>query len=108
MLQVLKSSTGPMGASEQPETTCHLRPLPPALFSSSRLAFERLGASILAPSGTILAPWEHPGGPWEQQDGLEAVRHMIFMDLGMVLSPYFEGFSGLYRFVIQDLEDWGS
>ena len=41
-----------------------LRPLPPAPFSSLRLPFAGLGASILAPRGTILAPRDHPGGPW--------------------------------------------
>ena len=41
-----------------------LRPLPPAPFGSSGLPFGGLGASILAPWGIILAPREHPGGPF--------------------------------------------
>ena len=51
------------------------RPLPPAPFSSSQLPFGRLGASILAPWGTVLAPRKHLGGPWKQQDGHEVVRN---------------------------------
>ena len=27
--------------------------------------------------GAILAPRDHPGGPWEQQDGHEVVRHRM-------------------------------
>ena len=64
------------------------------LFSSLRLPFGELGASILAPWETILAPREPLGGPWEQQDGLERVRHRSFIDLGMILRPYFESFLG--------------
>ena len=30
-----------------------------------------------APCGAILAPWGHPGGPWEQQDRLEMVVYKI-------------------------------
>ena len=30
--------------------------------------------------GTILAPRDHPGGPWEQQDGHEVVNNRIFAD----------------------------
>ena len=44
--------------------------------------------------GAILAPWEQLGGPWEQQDGLEGVWHRIFIDLGVILGPYFESFLG--------------
>ena len=39
-----------------------------------------LSASILAPWGTMLAPRDHPGGPWEQQGAHEMIRNMISMD----------------------------
>ena len=32
----------------------------------------------------IFAPRDHPGGPWEQQDGHEVARHMIFIDFGVI------------------------
>ena len=63
------------------------RPLPPEPFGSSRLPFGGLGAPILA-------PWEHLGGPFEQQDPLEAVWHVIFIDLEVILGPSFESFLG--------------
>ena len=31
-----------------------------------------------------LAPWDHPGGPWEQQDGHEVARHRILVDFGVI------------------------
>ena len=33
-----------------------------------------------APRRTILAPRDHPGGPWEQQAGLEVVVYRILLD----------------------------
>ena len=41
-----------------------------------------------APWAVILAPQEHLGGTWEQQDGLEVVNNRIFVDLGMILSGF--------------------
>ena len=32
----------------------------------------------------ILGPWDHPGGPWEQQDGHEVANNRILVDLGMI------------------------
>ena len=37
------------------------------------------------PWGAILAPRGRPGGPWEQQDGLEVVLYRILYDLGVIL-----------------------
>ena len=37
-----------------------------------------------APWEAILAPRDHPGGPWEQQDGHEVANDRIFVDLGMI------------------------
>ena len=55
-----------------------------------------LGAWCLhfGPWGIILAPQEHLGGPCEQQDGLERVRHKIFIDFEVILLPFFESFLG--------------
>ena len=36
--------------------------------------------------GIIRASRDHPGGPWEQQDGLEVVDNMIFDDFGVTLA----------------------
>ena len=47
-----------------------------------------------APWGTILASREHPGGPWEQQDGFEVVDFIILLDFGVILGSYFESFLG--------------
>ena len=33
------------------------------------------------PWGTILAPRDHAGGPWEQQDGFEIVVYRILFDV---------------------------
>ena len=35
------------------------------------------------PWEAILAPRDHPGGLWEQQDGLEVVNNRIFVDFGV-------------------------
>ena len=32
-----------------------------------------------------MAPRDHSGGPWEQQDGHEVVWNRIFIDLGVIL-----------------------
>ena len=92
--------------------------------------------SLLAPRGCnlgrLVPPSWHPGGPfwhlrgpWEQQDGLERVRHMIFIDLVLIWGSYFESFLGtdaghfnlcsglflgnfLYRLWRRNLDDWGS
>ena len=45
-----------------------------------------------APWGTFFAPPDHPGGPWEQQDGHDGVRNGIFIDFELIWGPYFEIF----------------
>ena len=47
-----------------------------------------------APWGAILAPRDHPGGPWEQQDGHELVWSRIFIDFGVILGPVYISFLG--------------
>ena len=44
----------------------------------------------------ILAPRDHPGGPWEQQDGHghEVARHRILVALGVMSGLVYVGFSG--------------
>jgi hypothetical protein len=44
----------------------------------------------------ILAPRDHPGGPWEQQDGYEVANNKILVDLGVIFGLVYFGFS---RFV---------
>ena len=39
-----------------------------------------------------MAPWDHPGGPWGQQDGLEVVVSMLLVDFGVVLGPVYISF----------------
>ena len=39
-----------------------------------------------------MAPRDHPGGPWEQQDGLEAVDTRIFVDFGVIWGIVYAGF----------------
>ena len=31
-----------------------------------------------------MALWDHPGGPWEQQDGHEVANNRIFVDFGVI------------------------
>ena len=60
-----------------------------------------------APWEAILAPRDHPGGPWEQQDGHEVANNRIFVDFGVISGPVYVGFSGpkcfknrfIFRFV---------
>ena len=40
----------------------------------------------------ILSPRDHPGGPWEQQDGLEVVNIWIVVDLGVIWGPVYNRF----------------
>ena len=47
-----------------------------------------------APWGAILAPRDHPGGPWEQQDGLEFANNRILVDLGMIPGFVYVSFWG--------------
>ena len=37
-----------------------------------------------APWEAILAPRDHPGGPWEQQEGHEVANNRIFVDFGLI------------------------
>ena len=45
-----------------------------------------------APWEAILAPRDHPGGPWEQQDGHEVANNRIFVDLGVILGLVYVSF----------------
>ena len=47
-----------------------------------------------APWEAILAPRDHPGGPWEQQDGHEVVNGRIFVDFGVISGPVLCQFVG--------------
>ena len=60
------------------------------LFDRSTLA-SHFGISG-APWDAILAPRDHPGRPWEQQDGFEVVNNRIFGDFGMILGPVYVSF----------------
>ena len=54
-----------------------------------KLSFERHGASNWVPWGTILAPWGHPGGPWEQQEEHVDIWNQIF-NLEMIVGLHFD------------------
>ena len=45
---------------------------------------DHLGESFWCLGSAILVPRDHPGGPWEQQDGHKVARHRIFVDLGVI------------------------
>ena len=45
-----------------------------------------------APWEAILAPRDHPGGPWEQQDAHEVANNRMFVDLGMISGLVFVSF----------------
>ena len=45
-----------------------------------------------APLEAILAPRDHPGGPWEQQDGHEVANNRIFVDFGVISGPVYVSF----------------
>ena len=47
--------------------------------------FSTSGAS----RGVILAPRDHAGGPWEQQDGFEMVAYRILLDFGVIFGPVY-------------------
>ena len=57
-------------------------------FSAPRNHFHTSGA----PWRTILAPKDLPGGPWEQQDGLEMVVYRILFDFGVIWGPVYMSF----------------
>ena len=40
-----------------------------------------------------MGPRNHPGGPWEQQDGLEVVIYRILFDFKVILGPVYISFS---------------
>ena len=53
-----------------------------------------------APWGAILAPRDHPGGPWEQQDGHEVANDKIVVDFGLISGRVFVSFwNAKYVFV---------
>ena len=43
----------------------------------------------------------HPGRPWEQRDGHEVVRNMIFIDFGVILEPVYVSFLTSRRWTCQ-------
>ena len=45
-----------------------------------------------APWEVTLPPRDHPGGPWEQQDGREVANNRIFFDFGVILEPVYGSF----------------
>ena len=57
--------------------------------SSSGLSFGGLGASILTFWTAILAPLDHAGGPWEQQDRFEMAVYRILLDSAVFLGPVY-------------------
>ena len=66
-----------------------------AIWGARCLHFDILGDYFSipgAPGAAILAPQDHAGGPWEQQDGFEMVVYRILFDLGMVLGPVYISF----------------
>ena len=59
----------------------------------------RLGSTLGRDFGISGAPWEailasrdHPGGPWEQQDGHEVANNRILVDFGLISGPVYVGF----------------
>ena len=47
-----------------------------------------------APWEAILALRDHPGGPWEQQDGHEVANNRILVDLGVLYGLVYASFGG--------------
>ena len=47
------------------------------------------------PWEAILAPRDHPGGPWKQQDGHEIANNRTFVDLGVISGIVLCRFSAL-------------
>ena len=47
-----------------------------------------------APREAILAPRDHHGDPWEEQDGHQVANNRIFVDLGLISGPVYICFSG--------------
>ena len=45
-----------------------------------------------APWEAILASRDHPGGPWEQEDGQEVANNRIFVDFRMISGPVYASF----------------
>ena len=69
------------------------------LLTSSGLPFWHLESTLgghfgvsRAPWEAILAPRDHPGGPWEQQDGHEVANNRIFVDVGLISRPVYVSF----------------
>ena len=42
-----------------------------------------------------MAPRDHPGGPWQQQDGHEVVNDTILVDFGVTSGPDYVSFLGV-------------
>ena len=47
-----------------------------------------------SPSAAVLAPRDHVGGPWEQQDGFEMVVYRILFDSEVIWGPVYISFLG--------------
>ena len=45
-----------------------------------------------APWEVILSPRDHPGGPWEQQDGHEVANDRILVDFELIAGLVYVGF----------------
>ena len=66
---------------------CHLGALVPPFWHSGTPSGSTLGDHLGtsgAPGGAILAPRDHPGRTWEQQDGREGANIRIFVDFGVI------------------------
>ena len=77
---------------------CHFGSSVPSFWHSGT-PFWHLGSTLgcrfdtsRAPRDAILAPRNHPGGPWEQQDGPEVANNRIFFDFGMIWGPVYISF----------------
>ena len=82
ILRATPSAAGPLAPRN-----CHL--------GAGCLHFGTLGDNFgtsVAPSGIILAPPDHPGIPWEQQNGFELVVYTILCEFGLILGLDFESF----------------
>ena len=55
-----------------------------------------------------MASRDHPGGPWEQQDGVEVVNSKILFDVGMIWGVVYVSFgvSFVYRFLNRNFDVW--
>ena len=69
-----------------------------AIWGAWCLLFDIVEAYFGSTLGAILAPRNHPGGPLEQQVGLEVVDNRICLDLGVILGPAYISFWDAFFF----------